>query len=101
MLRHDTCTAFGLLQIVPEHTAPQYRPQIGVLFDRAVECGLQDGWFDRLGQLAGQSEDRGVRPVNRRRENFSCVVQPVPVRFVLFAHTVSTPKNFAMSACAR
>ena len=53
MLRHDTCTAFGLLQIVPEHTAPQYRPQIGVLFDRAVECGLQDGWFDRLGQLAG------------------------------------------------
>lgn len=98
MLGHYTGLTLGLLQIVPEHTAPQHGAQVGILFDRAVECGLEYGRFDRCFEFAGQSEDGRVRPVNRRRENFSRVVQPVPVRLVLSAHTVSSPKNFRISA---
>lgn len=100
MLRHDTGAPLGLLQVIPEHAAPQHGTQVGILLGRTVQRTLEHSRLDRLGQLAGQSEDRRVRPVNRRRENFGRVIQAVPVRLVRLslAHAVSSPKNSRICA---
>ena len=78
MLRLHQWTQIRLLQIVPEHAAPQHHFEVRVAQQRFIQRLLQQSGIGRLCQFAGKTEHARVRAVRDRRENLGRVVQPGP-----------------------